>query len=63
MNDPVNDLAMQIFVQMAAQYTVRHGLHESRAQAVSLVRESFMLAQAFLRECDARSPRASDSKS
>lgn len=55
MDDRVNELAMRIFVQMAAQHTVRHGLHESRGQAASLARESFKLAEAFAAERDARS--------
>lgn len=48
-------LAMRIFVQMAAQHTVRHGVHESRAHASSLARESFRLAQAFEDERETRS--------
>jgi hypothetical protein len=50
-------LAMRIFVEMAAQYTVRHGLHESRGQASSLAREAFTLAEAFTDERHARAAR------
>jgi hypothetical protein len=60
MNDTIDDLAAQIFARMAAQYTVRHGVHESRGQAMSLVRESFTLAEAFVRERDARLARANE---
>jgi hypothetical protein len=45
---------MKIFAQMAAQYTVRHGVHDSQVQASSLVRESFKLAEAFMLERRAR---------
>ena len=48
-------LAMRIFVQMAAQHTVRHGLHDSGGQATALARESFRLAEAFEEEREARS--------
>jgi hypothetical protein len=54
MDDTVEELAMRIFAQMAAQYTVRHGVHDSQVQASSLVRESFKLAEAFMQECRAR---------
>ena len=47
---------MKIFAQMAAQYTVRHGVHDSQVQASSLVRESFKLAEAFMQERRARVP-------
>ena len=43
-------LAMRIFVQMAAQHTVRHGVHDSGGQAKALARESFRLAEAFEEE-------------
>lgn len=46
---------MRIFVQMAAQHTVRHGVHEARGQAASLARESFKLAEAFEQERESRS--------
>jgi hypothetical protein len=63
MDDRVSALAMRIFVQMAAQHTVRHGVHESRGQASSLARESFKLAEAFAEEREARSARlASDAR-
>ena len=52
--DEVDDLAVTIFAQMAAQHTVRHGVHDSRTQASSLVRESFKLAEAFFDERRAR---------
>jgi hypothetical protein len=58
MEDRLNELATRIFVQMAAQHTVRHGLHDSRGQASSLARESFMLAEAFAAERAARDVRA-----
>jgi hypothetical protein len=54
MDDPVDELAMKIFTQMAAQHAVRHGVHDARAQASSLVRESFKLAEAFMQERHAR---------
>lgn len=54
MDDPVDELAMKIFTQMAAQHAVRHGVHDARAQASSLVRESFKLAEAFTQERLAR---------
>jgi hypothetical protein len=60
MDDAVEELAMKIFAQMAAQYTVRHGVHDSQVQASSLVRESFKLAEAFMQERRARL--ASDAK-
>ena len=51
----MNELAMRIFVELAAQHTVRHGaVHESRGQASLLARESFKLAEAFYTERDAR---------
>ena len=50
MDSPLTTLAMRIFVQMAAQHTVRHGLHDSRGQATALARESFRLAEAFEEE-------------
>ena len=53
-DDPVDELAMKIFTQMAAQHAVRHGVHDARAQASSLARESFKLAEAFTRERHAR---------
>ena len=54
-DDKLNELAMRIFVELAAQHTVRHGaVHESRGQASALARESFKLAEAFYEECDAR---------
>ena len=55
MNTRVTLLAMRIFVQMAAQHTVRHGVHDSRVQAASLARESFRLAEVFEQEREARS--------
>ena len=58
MTQPVDELAMRIFTQMAAQYTVRHGIHDSRAQALSLARESFTLAEAFIQECRTRAAKA-----
>jgi hypothetical protein len=54
MDDAVDELAMNIFTQMAAQYTVRHGVHDSQVQASSMVRESFKLAEAFMQERRAR---------
>jgi hypothetical protein len=60
MEDQLNKLAMRIFVQMAAQHTVRHGLHDSRGQASSLARESFMLAEAFAAERAARDARSDE---
>jgi hypothetical protein len=39
---------------MAAQHAVRHGVHDTRAQALSLVRESFKLAEVFIQERSAR---------
>ena len=55
MDERLDEIAMGIFMHMAAQHAVRHGLHESRGQAPSLARESFMFAEAFVRERDARS--------
>ena len=58
MDDKIEQLAMRIFVEMAAQHTVRHGaVHESRGQASNLARESFKLAEAFTEESEARSAR------
>jgi hypothetical protein len=57
MNDSVDQLAMKIFTQMAAQYTVRHGLHSSHTQASSLAREAFDFAEAYMRELEARMSR------
>ena len=54
MADEVDELAVMIFAQMAAQHTVRHGVHDSRTQASTLVRESFKLAEAFVDERRAR---------
>ena len=54
MDTPLNVLAMRIFVQMAAQHTTRHGVHESRRQASSLAQEAFKLAEAFEEEREAR---------
>jgi hypothetical protein len=62
MNDTVDELAMQIFTHMAAQHTVRHGVHDSHAQALSLVRESFTLAEAFVQERRARTAKAAEEK-
>ena len=61
-DDKLDELAMRIFVELAAQHTVRHGaVHESRpGPASSLARESFKLAEAFYEERDARE-RASSS--
>lgn len=52
--DEIDDLAVSIFTQMAAQHTVRHGVHDSRTQASTLARESFKLAEAFVQERSAR---------
>ena len=57
MDDRLAELAMRIFVQMAAQHAVRHGIHGSRGQASSLARESFKLAEAFVEELDTHSAR------
>jgi len=54
MNDEIEELAVSIFTQMAAQHTVRHGVHDSRSQASTLARESFKLAEAFVQERHAR---------
>jgi hypothetical protein len=53
-DDGVDELAMSIFTRIAAQYTVRHGLHEIRSQASTLARESFTLAETFIRERETR---------
>ena len=58
MGDGLDELAMKIFVQMAAQHTVRHGLHSSSSLASSLARESFNLAEAFDAERRARASAA-----
>ena len=58
--DEVDELAVTIFAQMAAQHTVRHGVHDSRTQASTLVRESFKLAEAFVLERRARKAAGSD---
>ena len=50
----VDELAMKIFTEMSAQYTVRHGIHEIRTQAPALARESFKLAETFVQERDSR---------
>lgn len=50
----VDELAMKIFTEISAQYTVRHGVHDTRAQASSLARESFKLAETFVQERDSR---------
>ena len=50
----VDELAMKIFTEISAQYTVRHGVHDTRAQASALVRESFKLAETFVQERDSR---------
>jgi hypothetical protein len=53
-DDGVDELAMNIFTRIAAQYTVRHGIHESRTQGAMLARESFTLAETFIRERETR---------
>ena len=60
MVDEIDDLAVSIFTQMAAQHTVRHGVHDSRTQASTLARESFKLAEAFVQERHARRRAAPD---
>ena len=56
----VDELAMKIFAEMSAQYTVRHGIHEIRTQALALARESFKLAETFVHERDARVARGNE---
>ena len=56
----VDELAMRIFTEMSAQYTVRHGIHEIRTQAPALARESFKLAETFVHERDARVARGKE---
>ena len=56
----VDELAMKIFAEMSAQYTVRHGIHEIRTQAPALARESFKLAETFVQERDARVARGKE---
>jgi hypothetical protein len=53
-DDGVDELAMNIFTEIAAHYTVRHGVHEIRTQAPLLARESFKLAETFVQEREAR---------
>ena len=50
----IDELAMKIFTEMSAQYTVRHGIHEIRTQAPALARESFKLAETFVQVREAR---------
>ena len=62
MDDTVDELAIRIFTHMAAQHTVRHGVHDTHVQALSLVRESYALAEAFVGERSARAARSAQER-